>query len=205
MADLTLYTHKMSRGRIIRWMLEELGEPFDIKYVEYGAEMKSSEYLAINPMGKVPALKHGEGIVTETGAILTYLAETFASKGLIPGSGTPARAAFYRWMFFIAGPLEAATSNTFLQLNIPKITPLGTPSKGYLGYGSVDLTLKTLENYLKANTYLCGEQFTAADIYLASHIGFGMHIAKAYAPRDIFKTYLERLSIRPAKLRAEAP
>jgi glutathione S-transferase len=204
MADLTLYTHKMSRGRIIRWMLEELGEPFDIKYVEYGAEMKSSEYLAINPMGKVPALKHGEGIVTETGAILTYLAETFASKGLIPASGTPARAAFYRWMFFIAGPLEAATSNAFLQFDIPKTTPLGTPSKGYLGYGSLDLTLKTLENHLKANTYLCGEQFTAADIYLASHIGFGMHSAKAYAPRDIFNTYLEGLSQRPAKLRAEA-
>jgi glutathione S-transferase len=205
MANLILYTHKMSRGRIIRWMLEELGEPFDIKYVEYGAEMKSSEYLAINPMGKVPALKHGEGVVTETGAILTYLAETFAEKGLIPASGTPSRAAFYRWMFFIAGPLEAATSNEFLQIDIPKTTPLGTPSKGYLGYGKIDLTLKTLENHLKANTYLCGKEFTAADIYLASHIGFGMHIAKAYAPRDIFNTYLERLSQRPAKLRAEAP
>jgi glutathione S-transferase len=108
-------------------------------------------------------------------------------------------------MFFIAGPLEAATSNEFLQLDIPKTTPLGTPSKGYLGYGNIDLTLKTLENHLKANTYLCGKEFTAADIYLASHIGFGMQIAKTYAPRDIFNTYLERLSQRPAKLRVEAP
>ncbi len=194
----------MSRGRIIRWMLEELGVAFDVKHVEYGAEMKSSEYLAINPMGKVPALQHGDGVVTETGAILTYLAETFADKGLIPASGTPARAAFYRWMFFIAGPLEAATCNTFLQLEVPELTPLGTRTKGFLGYGSLDLTLKTLENHLKANTYLCGEQFTAADIYLASHLAFGMSYTKAYPPRDIFISYLERQNQRPAKLRAEA-
>jgi glutathione S-transferase len=204
MTPITLYSNKMSRGRIVHWMLEELDEPYDVQWVDYGPRMKEKSFTDINPMGKVPALKHGEGIVTETAAILTYLAETFADKGLIPAIGTPARAAFYRWMFFIAGPLETATSNAFLQLEIPKITPLGTPSKGYLGYGSLDLTLKTLENHLEVNTYLCGEQFTAADIYLASHMGFGMNIAKAYAPRDIFKAYLERLSQRPAKLRAEA-
>jgi glutathione S-transferase len=204
MSDLILYSNKMSRGRIVHWMLEELGVPYDVEWVDFGPRMKVISYTSINPMGKVPALKHGNGIVTETAAILTYLADTFADKGLIPAIGTPARAAFYRWIFFVAGPLEAATTNAFLKLEAPELTPLGTPVKGFLGYGSLDLTLNTLENHLNTNPYLCGEQFTAADIYLASHLAFGIGYTKAYPQRDTFKAYLERLNQRPAKLRAEA-
>ena len=203
MPNLTLYSNKLSRGRAVHWMLEELGEPYTIEWVDFGANMKSSAYMAINPMGKVPALKHGEAIVTETAAILAYLADTFSDKGLIPAHGSPERAAFYRWLFFIAGPLEAATTNTFLKLDMPDTTPNGTPTKGFLGYGSLALTLDTLENHLKTNTYLCGEQFTAADIYLAAQLGLGMLYTKAYPARTVFTDYLSRLNQRPAKLRAE--
>ena len=194
----------MSRGRIVHWMLEELGVPYEIEWVNFGPRMKVKSYTEINPMGKVPALKHGNAIVTETAAILTYLADTFSDKGFIPPSATPARAAFYRWMFFIAGPLEAATSNAFLKLEMPEFTPLGTPTTGYLGYGSLALVLDTLENHLIVNPYVCGDQFTAADVYLASHLAFGMGYIKAYPPRETFNAYLQRINQRPAKLRVEA-
>lgn len=204
MANITLYTNKMSRGRMVRWMLEELDEPFNVKFVEYGAEMKSPEYLAINPMGKVPALKHGDAIITETPAILTYLADTFPEKGLIPPHGSPARAAFFRWMFFVASGLEAATLNTFLGMTPPALSPWGKPSSGTLGYGSLELTLNTLENHLKQHQYVCDEQFTAADIYVASHLIFGTQMLKAYESRPTFDAYIKRALNRPAKQRADA-
>lgn len=204
MANITLYTNKMSRGRIVRWMLEELGEPFDVQFVEYGAEMKSPEYLAINPMGKVPALKYGDATITETPAILTYLADAFPEKNLIPPQGSAARAAFFRWMFFTAGPLEAATLNQFLGMTPPALSPWGKPSAGTLGYGTLALTLNTLESHLKQNTYVCGEQFTAADIYIASHLGFGALMTKAYEMRPVFSAYIKRAVSRPAKQRADA-
>lgn len=204
MTTITLYSNKLSRGRIVHWMLEELGVHYRVEWLNFGPSMKADSFKAINPMGKVPALKHGDAIVTETSAILTYLADTFADKGLMPASGSPERAAFYRWMFFIAGPLEAATCNTFLKLEIPQTTPLGTPSKGFLGYGSLALCLDTIEQHLIANEYVCGKQFTAVDIYLASHLAFGMAYAKAYPPREAFQTYIARMSQRPAKLRAES-
>jgi glutathione S-transferase len=203
MPNITLYTNKMSRGRMVHWMLEELGEPYDVQFVEYGASMKSADYLHINPMGKVPALKHGEVVVTETPAILTYLADAFPQKNLIPPQGSPARAAFFRWMFFVAGPLEAATSAKFLGWQAPETTPWGTPSKGFLGFGTLELALDTLENHLKQNQYICGDQFTAADIYIASHLGFGALMTKAYEMRPVFSTYIERTHSRPARQRLE--
>jgi glutathione S-transferase len=166
--------------------------------------MKTESFKAINPMGKVPALKHGDAIVTESSAILTYLADTFADKGLIPVSGSPERAAFYRWMFFIAGPLEAATTNTFFKVALPDTTLLGTPTAGFLGYGSLSLCLDTIEQHLIANEYVCGEQFSAADIYLASHLAFGLGYVKAYPTRAVFDDYIQRAMRRPAKQRADA-
>lgn len=204
MADITLYSNKLSRGRMVHWLLEELGVPYQAQWLDFGAAMKTKDYLAINPMGKVPALKHGEAIVTETAAILTYLADTFADKGLIPPAGSPARAAFYRWMFFIAGPLEAATSAEFLGWQTPATTPKGTPGKAFLGFGSLSLTLDTLETLIANQPYVCGDQFTAADIYLASHLAFGMFYTKAYPPRPAFTAYVERMLQRPAKQRADA-
>lgn len=204
MAEIVLYSHKQSRGRAVHWLLEELSVPYRAEWLGFGADMKADEYLAINPMGKVPALTHGDAVVTETGAILTYLAETFAERGLIPPSNSPQRAAFYRWMFFIAGPLEAATTAAFLGWSTPNKTSLGTSGQGFLGFGSLTLTLDTLESHLQQHVHVCGEQFTAADIYLASHLAFGMHYAKAYPPRATFSAYLQQMLQRPAKLRADA-
>ncbi len=204
MADITLFTNKLSRGRIVHWMLEELGEPYQIEWIEFGRNMKQADYLAINPMGKVPALKHGEFIITETPAILTYLADTFPEKGLIPAHGSAARANFYRWLFFVAGPLEQATIASCLGWETPRATPMGTPARGFLGYGNMKLTLDAIENHLNQHTYVCGDQFTAADVYLASHLSFGTNYTKAYPTRPIFDAYLERTLQRPAKQRVDA-
>lgn len=203
MANITLYSNKMSRGRIVHWVLEELGEPYEVEWMVYGAPMKAKEFLEINPMGKVPALKHGDVIVTETPAILTYLADAFPEKTLIPPQGSAARAAFFRWMFFVAGPLEAATSAKFLGWQAPTLTPFGRPSQGFLGFGTLELALDALENHLKKNQYICGDQFTAADVYIASHLGFGALIAKAYELRSVFAEYVRRTHARPARQRLE--
>ena len=204
MSELTLYSNKMSRGRIVHWMLEELGVPYNIEWVDFGPPMKNANYLAINPMGKVPALKHGECIVTETAAILTYLADTFPDKKLMPAQGSPARAAFYRWMFFIAGPLEAACSAKLLGWETPELTSIGTRAKGFLGFGTLELTLSTLEDHLKQTPYVCGEEFSAADIYLASHLTFNILVTKAIDKRPVFIEYISRLNQRPAKIRVDA-
>lgn len=204
MSDIILYSNKLSRGRAVHWLLEEMGLPYQSAWLDFGPPMKKAEYLAINPMGKVPALKHGDAVVTETAAILTYLADTFPEKGLMPAVGSPDRAAFYRWMFFIAGPLETATTAEFLGWQTPEKTPLGTPCQAFLGFGSMTLTLDTLESHLSQHAYVVGEHFTAADIYLATHLNFGMRYTKAYPPREVFNVYLKRMLHRPAKLRVDA-
>ena len=111
MADeLILYTNPMSRGRIARWMLEEVGQPYKTEVLDYASTMKGPAYLAINPMGKVPALRHGDAVVTETAAICAYLADAFPQAGLAPPPGHRLRAPYYRWLFFTAGPFEAASA-----------------------------------------------------------------------------------------------
>lgn len=188
----------------MHWLLEEMGLPYQAEWLDFGPPMKQAEYLAINPMGKVPALKHGDAVITETAAILTYLADTFPDKAMMPAAGSPDRAAFYRWMFFIAGPLEAATTAEFLGWQTPEKTPLGTPCQAFLGFGSLTLTLNTVESHLKQHAYVAGEHFTAADVYLATHLNFGMRYTKAYPPREVFNEYLNRMLHRPAKLRVDA-
>ena len=117
MADeLVLYTNPMSRGRIARWMLEEVGQPYRAEILEYAGSMKAPDYLAINPMGKVPALRHGDTIVTEAAAICAYLADVFPEAGLAPPPGSRLRGPYYRWLFFAAGPIEAANTNKALNL-----------------------------------------------------------------------------------------
>src|SRR5271154_4323343 len=117
---LVLYTNPRSRGRIARWMLEEVGQPYRTEVLDYGTTMKAPAYLAINPMGKVPALTHGDAVVTEAAAICAYLADAFPQAGLAPAPGTPLRAPYYRWMFFAAGPVEAAVSNKALGFVVPE-------------------------------------------------------------------------------------
>src|SRR5579862_1893341 len=141
MADeLTLYTHPMSRGRIARWMLEEVGQPYRIEVLDYATSMKAPAYLAINPMGKVPALRHGDVVVTEVAAICAYLADAFPQAKLAPPPGDRRRGPYYRWMFFAAGPVEAAVSNKALGLVVPQ------ERERMMGYGTVDRALATLED-----------------------------------------------------------
>ncbi len=190
---LTFYTNPLSRGRTVRWMLEELGRPYDTVVLEFGAAMKAPTYLAVNPMGKVPALVHGTEIVTEAAAICTYLADAFPEAALMPDR----RGAFYRWMFFGAGPLEQAVINGSMGWEpAPEMT-------GRVGYGSMADVLATLSNHLAHNRYFCGEQFSAADVYVGSQIGWGLGFETLPATPELV-AYWNRIKDRPALLRANA-
>ena len=196
MADeITLYTNPMSRGRIVRWLLEEIGQPYRVEIVEYGPAMKSPEYLSINPMGKVPALRHGETIVTETAAICTYLADAFPDAGLAPRIGDKARGAYLRWMFFGAGPIEAAVADKALGVTITD------QHKGVVGYGNFELMLSVLEKAIAGSAYLAGDRFSAADLYIGAQLGWGMGFG-TIPKRPVFENYVQRLYQRPAHIRA---
>jgi len=193
--ELIFYTNPMSRGRIVRWMLEEVGRPYRSELIEYGTAMKGPEYLAINPMGKVPALRHGDAVVTECAAICCYLADAFPDAGLAPPPGDRLRGPYYRWLFFAAGPLEAATTNQAFSLEVP------AERKGMVGYGSLADVISVLETAVSGRDYLVGDRFTAADAYVGSHIGWGMSFG-TIEKRPAFERYFERLSTRPAAVRA---
>lgn len=195
MSSLTLYTNPQSRGRIVRWLLEELNVPYQVKVLQYGPEMKAADFLALNPMGKVPVLTHGDIVVTETAAICAYLADFFAEKQLAPACNSPERATYYRWLFFTAGPLEMATSAKAFNWRIDEDNAASVGCGRYLD------TLKTLETALTQQPYLCGEQFTAADVYVGSHIEWGLWF-NTLEPRPAFKAYVQRLQSREAAIRA---
>ncbi len=196
MADkLTFYTNPMSRGRIARWMLEEVGQPYETVVLEYGTTMKAPEYLAINPMGKVPAIKHGEVVVTECAAVCAYLADAFPQAGLAPAPTDKLRGPYYRWLFFAAGPVEAATTNASLGVTTD------ADRKQMVGYGSQKDVLDVLEKAVTQNEYLLGGRFTAADVYLGSHIGWGLQFGSMEA-RPGFAEYVARIQNREAAKRA---
>jgi glutathione S-transferase len=195
-AKLVFYTNPMSRGRIVRWMLEEVGCEYETVVLDYASGMKDADYLAINPMGKVPAIRHGDAVVTEAAAICAYLADAFPDAGLAPPPANPRRAPYYRWMFFCAGPLEAVITGKSLGLLAP------ADKKRMAGYGSFEETIDALEGAVAAaSPYLCGEQFTAADVYVGASIGFGTQFG-IIPPRDAFSAYLARITARPAAQRA---
>jgi glutathione S-transferase len=193
--SLTFYTNPMSRGRIARWMLEEVGHPYETVLLEYGGSMKEPAYLAVNPMGKVPAIKHGGCVVTEAAAICAYLADAFPDRGLAPPSGNPKRGPYYRWMFFAAGPVEAAVTGKALGLLAP------AEKKAMAGYGSYEETIDALESAVRDGPYICGEQFTAADVYVGAQIGWGLMFG-TIDKRPAFEEYYGRLAARPAAKRA---
>jgi glutathione S-transferase len=195
MAELTLYTNPMSRGRIARWMLEEVGQPYETVVLDYGTTMKGADYLAINPMGKVPAIRHGETVVTEAAAICAYLADAFPEANLAPPPGAKARAPYYRWLFFAAGPVESSVTAKALGLLAP------ADKKTMAGYGSYEETIDALETALRPGPYICGEQFTAADLYLGAQLGWGMMFG-TIEKRPAFEDYFGRLQSRPAAIRA---
>jgi glutathione S-transferase len=196
MADpLTLYTHPMSRGRIARWMLEETGQPYEAEFIEYGAAMKAPDYLAVNPMGKVPAIKHGATVVTECAAICAYLADAFPDTGLAPPAGDRLRGPYYRGLFFAAGPLEAAVTNKAFGVEIT------SEQERMAGYGDFARVLSVIEEALSGSDYIAGDRFSAADVYLGSHIGWGMQFG-TMEKNATFESYFDRLSARAAFKRA---
>lgn len=188
---LTLYSNPMSRGRIARWMLEEVGQPYEVRYLDYGPDMKAPDYLAVNPMGKVPALVHGDKVVTEYAAICAYLADAFPEAGLAPAE----RSAYYRWLFFGAGPFEAAVISNALGFEVPQ------ERRGMVGFGSLETTLTALERALADSPYLAGDRFSAADVATGSQIGWGLRFG-TIEPRPVLQAYWDRLSARPALQRA---
>jgi len=192
---LTLYTHPRSRGRIARWMLEEIGEPYDTVVVPYGPPMKAPEYLALNPMGKVPTLVHGDTVVTETPAILAYLADAFPAAGLAPPLAE--RGAYYRWLFFAAGPMEAAVTDQALGVKVE------AKQQGFVGYGSAQLTEDTLAAALAGRTFIAGDRFSAADLYLCAKLDFALAFGNL-PKRPEFLAYCAAHAQRPAKRRAAA-
>src|SRR5687767_5245540 len=195
MADLIFYTNPMSRGRIARWMLEEVGEPYETVLLDYGTTMKGADYLAVNPMGKVPAIRHGGTVVTEAAAICAYLADAFPDKGLAPPPASFERGPYYRWMFFAAGPGEAVVTGKALGVRAPEEKQM------MAGYGSFDETIDALERAVSQGPYICGDRFTAADVYVGAQIGWGMMFG-SIDKRPAFADYFGRISARPAAVRA---
>ena len=200
MAELVFYSNPQSRGQIAHWMLEEVGEAYETHWLVYGGAMKRPDYLAVNPMGKVPALRHlrggKEAVVTEAAAICAYLAAAFPHKGLMPEGGSPALADYYRWLFFAAGPLEMAVTARTLNW------PVSAEQSSMVGFGSYQNVLDTLEGLLAARRFACGDSFTAADVYLGAQVIWGLRF-NSIEPRAAFKAYAERLTQRPAYQRAE--
>lgn len=189
--SLVLYSNPMSRGRIARWMLEEVGQPYEVRFLDYGPAMKAPEYLAINPMGKVPALVHGSRIVTEYAAICAYLADAFPEAGLAPED----RSAYYRWLFFGAGPFEASIVMKALGLEVPE------DRRRMVGFGTLAAALDALETQLARTAYLAGDAFSAADVATGSQIGWGVRFGTIES-RPVLQAYWERISARPALQRA---
>jgi glutathione S-transferase len=192
MADFIFYTNPQSRGRIVRWMLEEVGAPYDTEIVPYD-QMKDERYLAVNPMGKVPAIKHGQDVVTECAAICAYLADVFPQAEL--GPRDEEKADYYRWMFYAAGPVEAAVSNKAMGWE-------PTPERERMfGYGNFDKVVAVLDELFSLRDYVCGDRFTAADVYVGSQIMFPLQFGML-PERESFLRYRDRLQARDAYQRA---
>lgn len=195
MADeLIFYTNPMSRGQIARWMLEEVGAPYEPRILDYGTTMKDEAYLAVNPMGKVPAVVHDGKVVTECAAICAYLADAFPEAGLAPDPAD--RADYYRWLFFTAGPVEQAITSKHFGLE-----PTGEQQR-MAGFGSLPAALDALESAVAGKTYVAGDRFSAADVYVGSQIDWGLQFG-TIPSRPAFEAYVAPLRERAAYKRAK--
>lgn len=192
---LTFYTNPMSRGQIARWMLEEVGAPYEQVLLDYGTTMKGADYLSINPMGKVPAIRHGARVITECAAICAYLADAFPEAGLAPDVAD--RADYYRWLFFAAGPVEAAVTNKAMQFVAPP------ERQAMLGYGNFDQMVDVLAGAVAGKAFIAGDTFTAADVYVGSQIDWGLQFGSLPA-LPAFEAYAKALREREAYKRAKA-
>ena len=196
MADeLIFYTNPMSRGQAVRWMLEEVGVPYETELLDYESSMQGEAYRAINPMAKVPAIQHNGQTVTELAAICLYLADTFPTTGL--GPRPEERAAYYRWAFFGAGPFEQATTDNAVFGSAPlEMTRM-------LGYGTLERTMATVDDWLKHHDYFCGDRFTAVDVSFGMNLHFNLKFGTAPGTPAI-EAYTNRITARPAFERAQA-
>jgi glutathione S-transferase len=192
--ELVFYTNPRSRGGIVHWILEEIGAPYRIEVLDYGTTMKAPAYLAVNPMGKVPAIRHGETVVTEGAAICAYLADAFPQAGLAPAPDR--RGDYYRWLFFAAACVEPAMAN-----HAAGWDPATPELQARFGYGSYPLVMDTLAKALAGRRHVAGTSFSAADVYLGSMLGFGMQFG-VIDKRPEFEAYWNGLKDRPARLRA---
>lgn len=190
MEKLTLYTHPQTRGTTAHWMLEEIGETYDIKWTALGPKgTRSADFKKINAMGKLPTLTHGNKVISETAAICLYLADCFPSAKLAPEPAE--KADYYRWSFFSAGPLEHAVTNRAF-----KLKPTEDKS-GQLGYGSFDLAIYALEKHFDENHFVCGSRFTAADVIVGSQVIWGLQF-ETIPELTAFENYRDRLVQRLA-------
>jgi len=194
MADLIFYTNPQSRGRIVRWMLEEVGQPYETEIIAYD-QLKDARYLAVNPMGKVPAIKHRDHVVTECAAICAYLADAFPAAGLGPRENE--KADYYRWFFYAAGPVEQAFTNKAAGWEVP------AERERMFGYGNYERVVAVLDELFSLHDYVCGDRFTAADVYVGSQIMFPMQFGMI-PERDSFVRFRGRLQARDAYKRGNA-
>ena len=192
--ELIFYTNPMSRGQTVRWMLEEVGAPYETEILDYASTMKSEPYLSVNPMGKVPAIRHNGRVVTEVAAICCYLADAFPKANLAPPPAD--RADYYRWIFFTSGPVEAAFTNRSMGWEAP-------PEKqAMVGYGTYDRTMETLGRYLEGKPYITCDRFTAADLFVGAMVGFMLQF-NLLEPTPAFTDYVARVTDRDAYRRAK--
>lgn len=197
MPKLTLYHAVPSRSSIAHWMLEEVGEAYDLHILKLlEGEHRKPDYLAVNPMGKVPALRHGDTIVTEAAAICCYLADEFPAAGLNVPVGDPKRGPYLKWLFFGPSCVEPAiTDRAFPRKE--------EPQRSTLGYGDYDMVMDVLTAAVAPGPYLMGDRFTAADVVIGSGLRWGM-MFELVPKRPEFLSYVDRLAERPALQRANA-
>ncbi|ADO74721.1 glutathione S-transferase family protein [Stigmatella aurantiaca] len=194
--DLVFYHNPQSRAQMVHWMLHEVGAPFRVVRIDLQkGEQKSPEFLAVNPMGKLPALVHDGTVVTETAAIITYLADAFPQAGLAPSAGDTRRGTYLRWLFFGAGCFEPALLD--MMLKRPQVD-----SKSTIGYGSYEDTLGAFKKMLTPGPYILGGQFSAADVYVGSQIAWALSFKAPGLQEPIFTDYVARITARPAYKKA---
>ncbi len=185
-----------SRSSTVLFMLEEIGAPYELKVMDLQKEEQyRPEYLAINPMGKVPAIEYEGAVVTEVGAICTYLADAFPKAGLAPPIGDPLRGTYLRWMFFQGNALEPAIVDRALKREPGR--------RGMMPYGTYEVAVAALERAVEKGPWFLGERYSAADVYVGSAISWGLQF-ELLPEREVFKKYAARLNARPARQRALA-
>ena len=199
MSDRIIFYHNpRSRASMVHWMLEEVGADYDLRPIDFEkGDNRTPEFLSVNPMGKIPTIVDRGTVITETAAIIAYLADRFPDAGLAPAPGTPERGTYYRWLFFGAGCIEPAMLDKMFQR--PDVE-----RKGAIGYGSYDDTVDTIEKALQPGPYLLGDKFSAADVYIASELGWGgMFGAPRLGDNPVIRAYVDRCTARAAYKRTQ--